>query len=266
MTYRQKKYHHKWTLNRSRVHFAFKVIIKWLTVQPSPLMSSGIHYIDSSSGGGKTLLMNWIATNLLRKGGFMWANIDEFNHKRIFNFDLTRLYHDGETSMKLPFICPIEKDGKTIKHYSKGIIYDEINSHFNRRNNRQRDYNDIFIPLIKDTVLHRHKQHPRIYFIGQSVLLQDTQIVSILKYRHYVKASFRWRYYFFRNQLKMVFAPYKLKVFHFTKINIDENGTPIWKKIGKSKIKIEPYMLETYDTYAFAKLFDALPDYQFPTK
>ena len=249
------RYRHKWTLRRSRIHFAFKVIGKWLSVQPSPLMATGIHYIDSSSGGGKTLLMNWIARNLLKRGGFMLSNIDEFNHKRIMPFDLLKLYDKGETLARLPHTMLFNE----VKHYSKGIIYDEINSIFNRRNNRQRDYNDIFIPLIRDSVLHRHKQQPRLYFIGQSLLLQDTQIVSILKYRHYVSARFRWRYYFYRNELKMVFAPYKLIVTDFKKINIDENGNPIWKKIGKSKIKIDPIYLETYDTYGYAKMFDSLP-------
>ncbi|MCK9576789.1 MAG: hypothetical protein M0R51_12780 [Clostridia bacterium] len=256
--YRRKKYDHKWTLNRSHVHFWFRVIGKWLTIKPSPLMANGIHFIDSQSGGGKTLLMNWIARNLLKKGGFMWSNIDEFKHKRIYNFELERLYNGGDTKMKLPYMID--------NHYSKGIIYDEINSKFNRRQNRQRDYNDVFIPLMTDTVLHRHRHHPRIYFIGQSVLLQDTQIMSVLKYRHFVSARFRWRYYYWREQLRMVFAPYRLKVIHYKKIGITENGDPIWKKIGKSKIKISPLYLETYDTFGYAKLYDDLPDYEIPKK
>jgi hypothetical protein len=225
-------------------------------------MANGIHYIDSSSGGGKTLLMNYIATSLLSKGGFFWANIDEFRHKRVLSFDMEKLYSSGEVKCKLPYKMPFAtKNGEFVDHYSRGIIYDEINSRFNRRQNRQRDYNDVFIPLIRDTVLHRHKQHPRVYFIGQSALLQDTQIISLLKYRHYVNATFRWRYFFFRNEYKMVFAPVKLKVVHYKKISIDEKGDAIWKKIGKSKIKIDPSLLESYDTYAFAKLFDDLPDY-----
>jgi len=197
--------------------------------------------------------MNYIIRNLLSKNGFFWANINEFYHDRVHTFDLKKVFGNGDQKYRL--------DKKIGSQFCKGIVYDELNAFFNRRNNKNRDYNDRFIPLMASTVIHRHNGIPRVYFIGQSLLLQDTQIAQVLKYRHYVTARYRWRYYFFRNELKMVFAPYKLKVEHFKKIGIDEKGEPIWKAIGKEKIKIAPIYLETFNTHAFAELTEKLPSY-----
>ena len=235
------KYTKKWTLNRSRIHFAFRVVGKWFTAKSSLLTAGGVHYIDSSSGGGKTLLMNYILRNLLVKGGFFWTNIDEFNHPRVLTFDINRLFKDGEMKFRLNRTAEFTNSkGDPIVHYCKGVIYDELNGFFNRRNNRQSDYNSRFVPLVKNTVIHRHLGLPRIYFIGQSLMLQDTQIQQILKYRHYVQAKFRWRYYFWRQELRLVFAPYKLKIDHFKKMGIDEQGNAIFKKLKSEKIKIDP--------------------------
>lgn len=249
------RYATKWTLKRSRVHFAFKVIGKWLTIQPNVMMNTGCHYIDSSAGGGKTLLMNWIIRNLLSTGGFFWTNINEFHHDRVKSFDLYKVWGSGLQHYKLDNKLP----NSEIR--CKGIVFDELNRFFNRRQNKQREYNDVFIPLVSSLATHRHDGYPRIYFIGQAVMLQDTQVMQLIKYRHYVTAKFRWRYYFFRNELKMVYAPYKLKIDHFKKIGINENGDPIWKQIAKSVVKIDPVYLETYDTTAFSQLTDDLPKY-----
>jgi len=257
------KYKTKWSPKRSRIPFGIKVLIKWIQGKPGPLYANGVHYIDSSSGGGKTLLMNYIACHLIEKDGFMWSNIDEFDHPRIKAFDIEKLYSNGEANSKLSNVLEIKREDHTTKHYSKGIIYDELNRYFNRRMNRSRDYNDIFIPLVSDTVIHRHLGHPRIYFIGQSLMMQDTQIAQVAKYRHYVKAKFRWRYYFYRNELRMVYAPYKIKVINFIKTGIDPKGEPIFKEMRhKLVIRIPAHYLETYNTHAYADTVKDLPDYK----
>ena len=252
------RYTHKWTLKRSRLGFTFRVLVHWFTRSNNPLYANGNHYIDSTSGGGKTLLMNIIIRNSTQRGGFYWANKDEFNNnKRVLIFDIKKLFSKGEQNFRLDPV--VEIGGKN--NYCKGAIWDEINHQFNRRNNKNKDYNEIFIPLIDQTVTHRHARIPRNYFIGQSIDMQDTQLTQIIKWRHFVKAKYKYYYYYWRNELKLVYAPKKLIVDHYKKMGIDENGNSIFKKISRSKIKVKPIHLETYNTFAFESNYLALPSY-----
>jgi len=256
------KYKHKLTFDRSRFLFVLKVIARWFRVKPGLIYSPGVHLITGASGSGKTLLMNIIIHSILKKDGFVWANMDEFAHQRVLTFDIDKLFQDGEQKYRLPkrayFIKPY--DSYT---YCKAVVIDELNARFNRRMNRQTDYNDVFVPMIKFTVTHRHQIADRLYFIGQSLLLQDGQIQAILKVRHDVKASKRWRYYFFREQKKMLYLPKKLIITNHVNSGVDPNGNIIWiqQKIV-TKIKVIPSDFETYDTHAFEKLFDHLPEYK----
>lgn len=265
-----KKYPSKWTLKKSRIVFIFKAIWLWLKGGGGIFYGVGIHYIDGVTGGGKTLLMNIIRQKLLKKGGFGWTNIDEFlnsfkygNDWKSVNaymkpFDLEKLFNDGKQIYRLP--KQIEKDGKKLN--CKLLVLDELNANFNRRNNKSKDYNDIFIPLLKMLLTHRHRLCDRVYLLGQSMMLQDTGFQQILKYRHFVKPSKRWFYWFYREQNKMLLLPKKLIVESMIKTGIEPNGNAIWSKIKKTKIKLNPVDFLTYDTHAFAKLDDGLPQYE----
>jgi hypothetical protein len=253
--YKKKKYIEKWSLNRSRVHFFLKVVGEWLKGRPGMLFAYGGHYIDGPSGAGKTLLMNIILENMLKSGGFAWQNINEFFYKPVKTFDIFDMFAGAKQVYRLD---PVDQDGR----YCKALVLDEVNSTFNRRQNKQRDYNDVFVPLVKFLTTHRHQKIPRFYLIGQSLLLQDSQLQEIIKYRHYVQAKKRWRYWFWRNELKMAVVPVSLKITNFLKVGTDENGHPIWRELRpKMKIKVVPWMLETYNTHAFAELFAGLPLY-----
>lgn len=249
-----KKYETKWSFKRSRIFFMIQVIAKLLKKKSNPGMAPGIHYIDAPSGGGKTLYMNYLARKMLDDGGFMWANIQEFDHSRIFTFNVKKVWNNGEQLYRLNnYLEP---------HYCKGIIFDEINRMFNRRANREKQYNDIFIPMINSMVTHRHDGFPRIYFIGQNVLLQDTQIQSILKWKHMVSCKFKYFYVYWRNELKLVRAPHRIIVTHYKKMGTDESDHAIWKKVTMDKIEIDENVLNSYNTFAFSKITEALPLYQ----
>jgi hypothetical protein len=207
-------------------------------------------------GSGKTLLMNIILELMLAHGGFAWANIREFLYKPVKTFNLDDLFADGKQKYRLD-----SKDDKG--RYCKALILDEINATFNRRQNHQRAYNDTFIPLVKMLVSLRNASFiPRFYLIGQSLLLQDGQLQEVIKYRHFVKSKKRWRYWFWRNKLKCALVPYKIKIEDYIKVGTDEKGGAIWNKLkGKHVIKVEPWMLETFNTHAFADLFADIPLY-----
>lgn len=254
--FKKKKYPYPWTPKRSRVAFVFHVIKKWFQGSPGILFAEGGHYIDGPMGSGKTLLMNIILEIMLSHGGFAWANIREFLYKPVKTFDLDDLFADGKQKYRLD-----SKDDKG--RYCKALILDEVNATFNRRQNHQRAYNDTFIPLIKMLVSLRNASNiPRFYLIGQSLLLQDGQLQEVIKYRHFVKSKKRWRYWFWRNQLKCAMVPYKIKIEDYIKVGTDEKGAAIWQKMkGNHVIKVDPWMLETFNTHAFADLFTDIPLY-----
>jgi len=253
------KYKTKWTISRSRLIFGLKVIWKWLIGKPGALYGSGWHLIEGPTGAGKTVLANILIRNMVSKSGFVWANIDEFYNDRVKVFDLKTMFQDGDQKYRLDKTAFFGNDHP---ERCKGIFIDELNAQFNRRMNKTREYNDTFVPLIAFAVTIRHQLCDRGYFIGQSLLLQDGQITSIIKYRHDIKPSKRWQYYFFRNSGKMIYAPKKLIVTHYFNGGPDQSGNVIWiARKTKQRIKITPQDLETFNTHAFADLFKNLPLY-----
>jgi hypothetical protein len=252
------KYTHKWTLKRSWLWFGTKVIAKWLEGRPSLLYVPGVHLLHGPSGSGKSLLANIMIHELLRKGGFVWCNIDEFHHPRVRVFDMNKVFKDGEQKMRLNKFLTI--DGK--KEKCVAVIIDELNQKFNRRMNKSTVYNEQFVPLISFIVTHRHQIADRVYLLGQSLLLQDGQIQSIIKMRHDVRSKKGWHYWFWRENLEFVFAPKKIKVTHYNNIDIDNLGNVIWWKIKqKTTIKVMHDDLTSFNTHAFEELFDHLPPY-----
>jgi hypothetical protein len=226
--------------------------------------------INGPSGSGKTTIMTIVLERILSGSGFAWANMDEFYNDHVKTFDLDELFKDGMQQYRLDKKVwfhkwdrskdPAIDNGKY--EFCKAVVIDELNARFNRRMNRQTDYNDVFVPLIKFTVTHRHQIADRLYFIGQSLLLQDGQIQAVLKYRHEIRSSKRWRYYFFREKKLMLYLPKKIIVENFTNAGIDNVGNIIWiKNRTIQKIKVDPRIFERFDTKAFDKLFDGLPMY-----
>lgn len=253
---KKKKYSKKWTIKRSRLLFLLKRLNKWLFGKKGNiLMSQGVHFITAPSGAGKTLLSNWILRSMcLGKDAFMWVNIDQYDNNITQHFLVDGLFKDGQQIAKL--------SKKWGNKKSKGVIFDEINLFFNRRENKKKEYNEIFIPLMKFSVTHRHQDQDRIYFLGQNKNLQDTQIQSILKYQHRVFASKKWYYYYFREKQEMIYAPKYLKVITFNNVGQDNSGNTEWKQTSKQKIKITIELLESYDTHGFAEFVKDLPIYK----
>jgi hypothetical protein len=235
---------------RSRLVFWFQVLKMLLLNSNNPIYNNGIHLIEGSTGTGKTLLMNIIQTNLLQKKGFMWSNVNQFYTSKVKNFDMANIWNNGKTQYVLP--KKLEGFGNC-----KGIIIDEVNRLFNRRLNRTNIYNEIFIPLVSDIVRHRHLGYPRIYFIGQAEDLQDTQLQSIIRYRHLVKSKKRYYFYFWHNELKIIKAPYKIKIEHLIK----DKKTDNYKKYKTTKIKVSIKDLMSYNTYGFAADYNDIPTY-----
>lgn len=222
--------------------------IKNLFNRPSLLHTTGSHIITGYPGSGKTLLMNSIINSVDKDKYFFYTNIDEFNQENVFLVDIKKMFTGKKQAFKLKT--------KIGNRQLYGIIFDEINLNFNKRINQSREYTDIFIGLVEFIVTHRHQGIPRLYFIGQKLELQDTQLISLFKYQHdIVKTKRRARYWkYYRDYFEKI--PVKLKINHRLKDYNDE-----FVDFQTEKIKLRWWDLITYDTFALRKQYVELKDY-----
>lgn len=192
------------------------------------LHNNGSHIITAYPGGGKTLLASHIIGEVDSEKYFFIANMPEFpGYENVYSFNIYDIFKDGEQVASFP-----TRDHKGRELYA--IIFDEINLSFNRRMNRTTEYNDVFMGLVEFIITHRHQDVPRIYFLGQKLELQDTQLQSLFKYQHDIIKSRRWpRYKPFNLGKELIFYPVKLKMVNRVKAENDE-----FMDLGKEKVKI----------------------------
>lgn len=251
LTYRK---HHKigwfkyfWSKQKNVLIYSIECI-KTLFNRPSLLNATGSHIITGYPGSGKTLLMNHIINSVDKDKYFFYTNIDEFNQDNVYLLSLDKMFNGKKQQFKLKTTIGNKK--------LYGIILDEINFNFNRRINMTKEYTDIFIPLVDFIVSHRHQGVPRLYFIGQKLELQDTQLISLFKYQHDIlrtKKRFKyWKYY----ELAAVRIPTKIKLMHRVKDSQD-----VFMDLKPQKIKFNWFDLTSYDTFALRKVFNDLKDY-----
>ena len=236
-----------------RVVFWFVCLWQWLkrifTRAISVYHRRGSHIITGYPGIGKTLLMSKLINDVDATKYFFITNINEFYAENVIHYNVFGLFYDGKQIKRLP-----TRDYKGRKLY--GLILDEINLKFNRRLNRNRDYNNSFVGLIELIITHRHQQIPRIYFIGQKLELQDGQLQSLFKYWHniiYKKERPIWEYY--RDNKGYIIAPKKLFIENYVKSYQDEYLQS--EQLDQVKIKYKD--LTTYNTLGLAETYQDLP-------
>lgn len=240
----------KYYLSRDKNVFIYSIeCIKAFFSAKPPFIELGTHFISGYPGAGKTLLMNHIINSVNKDDYFFYTNIDEFNQENVYKIDLDVLFKDKEQQFKLKT--------KIGKRRLFGLILDEVNFNFNKRVNMSKDYTNVFIPLVNMIISHRHQNIPRVYFIGQKLELQDTQLVSLFKYQHdIIRTKRRRRYWVYYKSGFVPKIPVKLKV-----INRVKDNTDVFVDVSKNKVKISWFDLETYDTFGLKKMFDNLKEY-----
>ena len=238
--------------NRNRFTFLFFRFWHWLKNLFSRLSiyhRRGTHIITGYPGAGKTLLMNKLINEIPKDKYFFITNINEFKQENVTQYNIFSMFSNNQQIAKLPI-----KDYKNRKLYA--VILDEINLKFNKRLNRTKDYNNSFVGLIEFIVTHRHQKIPRIYFIGQKLELQDTQLQSLFKYWHNIifnKEKPIYEYY--KRDNKYIIAPKKLYLENFIKGLADEYQQQ--EEIDKIKITFND--LESYNTFGLADTYEELP-------
>lgn len=214
---------------------------------------NGLHLIVGGTGSGKTLLSSIILNKIIPdndiNNAFFWTNIDQYDKNKTKILNLNDVFYDGEQQKRL------------YNRGCKGMILDEINLNFNRRNNGKKSYNDVFMGLIELSITHRHQGIPRIYYIGQAEDMQDIQLQHIFRYKHVVKKRSKWSYYYYNVDGVIMTIPKYLIVISYSK---REDGT--WVGVKKQKIKISIADLEKYNTYGFSNRLIDKPIYDYARK
>jgi len=213
---------------------------------------NGLHLIVGGTGSGKTLLSSIILNKIIPDNDsdhFFWSNIDQYDKNKTKILNLNDVFYDGEQQKRL------------YNRGCKGMILDEINLNFNRRNNGKKAYNDVFMGLIELSITHRHQGIPRIYYIGQAEDMQDIQLQHIFRYKHVVKKRSKWSYHYYKVDGIIKSIPKYLIVTSYSK---GDDGT--WLYVKKQKIKISIADLEKYNTYGFANRLIEKPIYNYAPK
>lgn len=258
----------KWELKKPPFYFKKVVkIISDLFKKSNVLYAKGTHIITGYPGSGKSLLMSHIINNVDKEKYFFLCNLKEYHQENVYNFKLEDMFTDKMQIRKFPTI-----DEKGRKLYA--VIYDEINLSFNKRDNRSKEYNSLFIGLMEFLVSRRHQGIERVYFIGQKLELQDTQLMSIFQFQHDIYFKKETYLYYYRRYL---LSKYFEKIRHyeykderkffkgFVKIPKYVKVVNLYKSIedeflpyDEIKINFNLYDLEMYDTHVlkqdYAKL------------
>lgn len=233
-------------MKRNRITFSVELLKNKLKKEEYWWSANGVYFISGFQGSGKTLLMNKIINNT--KGNYYWlANINEFNQQNVYTFNLNDILANGTVINRLPTLI----DGQRLY----GVIFDEINLKFNRRNNRFNTYNDMFIGLIELITSMRHIGINRIYFIGQFFELQDIQLQTVFKYHvNIVKSLKKPVYSIWRDNGTLIFPPRKIVI--EMKRKGDNN---IFQTRYKKIIKFNDVDYITYDHRGLASNYNKLP-------
>lgn len=216
--------------------------LKYLFRKKDILRAEGVHIITGYQGSGKTLLMNKIIQETDASKYFFLSSINEFNGVK--SFDIGELFDNNEQVKRLPVV---DEYGRKLY----GVVLDEINREYNKRLNRTKNYNNTFIGLVEAIVSMRHQGIKRIYFIGQKLELQDTQLQSLFKYQHDIiktkRFPFYW-YYYDNGYINVM--PRKLVIMHRIK---SQEAYDELIDYRKAKYKMREEYFTTYDTHALAK-------------
>ena len=214
----------------------------------SSIFRKGTHIITGYPGSGKTLLANKIINCVDSNKYFFISNKNEFYQENVYHYDIWNLFDDYKQVQRLPIT-----DEKGRKLY--GLIIDEINLEFNKRLNKSNEYNKRFVALVELLVTSRHQGINRIYFIGQKIELQDTQLQSLFKYWHNILSNKSKAYYQFYVELnKIIFAPKQI-VFESCKKSLGDE----YDFIKFEKFNIKYYDLISYDTNGLSVDYSTLP-------
>lgn len=238
-------------MKRNRITFIFNVL-KSKFKHCGEFEKQGVYFISGYPGSGKTMLANHIINSVDNEQYFFLTNIDEFYQSNVYNFELDSIIGNGTIINKLP----TKVDNRKLY----GVIIDEVNLKFNRRNNRRNTYNDMFIGLIELCTSYRHLGIPRIFFIGQFEQLQDVQLQVVFKYYYNIVRTRKIpSYSIFKEKGIIAYIPHKIVV-QAKRRGLNGDFVNYTKKIKFKKHDYQSYdhlgLKKTYDKLGYCSIYE----------
>jgi hypothetical protein len=225
-----------------------------------PLDKEGLHYVRGNPGGGKSMLAFQKSNEIVERTGYA-----SYHTSRI---EKPRLSEDGKfyvVSHRVINPRNYYKDRKKLMRYNtqryKSFFVDEFHVANNSRLNKEKKYNDFFVPFLNDLILMRHEGFENNIYIFSQVPTNDIQIMSVLAMYHEVEIKKGLRYIDWLVRGRFEISPLYFKITSYT---IDKTSSDFRKKIyRKWRKRIDVEKLKYFDTIAMKNEFDDLPlDYK----
>jgi len=222
---------------------------KFLFTHPDLLKRPGIHTIMGPPGCGKSLLGYLSITESANDTGkaafvntrFEKSQPDEngrmFKIHRFFKLDEMFSVREQNGSW-----IGYQKRELNPKHY-RSILYDEVHTIFNNRQNRTREYMLLFVPFMTNLVKYRHKGFKSIFLLTQ--LTADVQLMTISDYVHKPETILDINYQRWVQNGKFELVPVRIDIKSF---KYHDGKLTLYKTWSKP---VDHTMLDTYNTYAY---------------
>lgn len=238
-----------------RIRFVVKVLRYRLKMRKRNILrANGVHILTALMGGGKTLTINYILTELIPDNQFLYvtdkAHFKALDSGRAVYVDLMQCFANGVQTKQLPL--------KINDRSCAGIVVEEVAIEFNRRKNRQSSYNDKFLGWIEMIVSLRHQGIPTIYILSQSYDLVDIQLHRVAQYKHEIYAFKKWSFDAYKYDDKLLYLPVSLTIVTRPKKRDNTDYDDTRKSAQRLKIDYRRHIL-TYNHVARRDYYNDLP-------
>lgn len=241
------------------LHFIW-IFIEWLSSRKkketdNPCFATGAHFFYGKPGAGKsTLVYHLMMDNAHKTGKSAYTTAQMETPRTKLNgaqyyihqlIDVNEIYVAGEQLLGF--------DGKRFNM----LVYEELLTGHNQRKNKEKSYNDSFIPMIASMGTQRHQGMKLFYFISQ-LPSTDIQLMLMLKGYHVPKIKWKFDYKGWLNTGKFRFTIKGWKIIHYNILATGNNGYTL-QPFKKTFYKCEyPEDMEHFNRYNMANKFNKL--------
>lgn len=137
-----------------------------------------------------------------------------------------------------------QKRGFSSRNY-RSILYDEVHTIFNNRQNRTKEYMLLFVPFMRNMVLYRHEGFHSIFLLTQ--ITQDVQLMSISNFIHKPETILDINYERWIQDGRFELVPVQI---NFQTYTYNDGKLTLYKTWSK---KVDYRLLETFNTHAYKR-------------
>lgn len=180
-----------------------------------PIFEVGAHYIYGKPGSGKSTMTYHAMMDYSYLTGKASLTTAQMELPRMslsgaqyylhYRFEPSDLFVDGEQKYSID------------TNRFNMIVYEEMLTKYNQRNNKESKYNNEFLPLIGALGTQRHQGIDIFYFISQ-LPKGDTQLMQLLSKYHIpkVKKGFDYKYWLETGKYRFVIKGWKITSYDVT--------------------------------------------------